>query len=153
MPSGASTVKCTKNAPTPVLNTQNIYGINHDDYKDGQRQTNLSLRASSTETRFLSASALQKCSQRPPEINRATTSQSPKEFPTLKETVVMTWNILASNRRVRLGLPLLVALSIALLWASPASAGTTITQSTCPVVIMQSGEYSLGADVGPCAPG
>jgi len=47
----------------------------------------------------------------------------------------------------------LAALSITLLWASPAKAGTTITQSTCPVLIAQSGEYALGTDVGPCASG
>jgi parallel beta-helix repeat protein len=65
----------------------------------------------------------------------------------------MTWNVLVAICRVRLGLPLLVALSITLLNASPAKAGTTITQSTCPVVIAQSGEYALGTDVGPCLPG
>jgi hypothetical protein len=62
----------------------------------------------------------------------------------------MTWNRLVAIRRVRLVLPLLVAICITLLWASPAKAGTVINQSTCPVVIAQSGDYSLGTDVGPC---
>src|SRR5437870_5656364 len=65
----------------------------------------------------------------------------------------MTWNVLVAIRRARLGLTVLAALSITLLWASPAKAGTTITQSFCPVLIAQSGEYSLATDVGPCAPG
>jgi nitrous oxidase accessory protein NosD len=43
--------------------------------------------------------------------------------------------------------------SITLLCDSPAKAGTTITQSFCPVVIAQPGEYSLATDVGPCLPG
>jgi hypothetical protein len=55
--------------------------------------------------------------------------------------------------RARLGLALLAALSITLLSPSPAKAGMTITQSTCPVVISQPGEYSLAVDVGPCLPG
>jgi hypothetical protein len=37
--------------------------------------------------------------------------------------------------------------------ASPAKAGITITQSTCPIVIDQPGTYFLATDVGPCAPG
>jgi hypothetical protein len=60
---------------------------------------------------------------------------------------------LPSIGRARLGLALVAALSITLLSPSPAKAGTTITQSTCPVVIAQSGEYSLGTDVGPCGLG
>jgi len=48
---------------------------------------------------------------------------------------------------------LLAVISITLLWASAAEAGTKITQTTCPVVITQPGEYSLATDVGPCAPG
>jgi hypothetical protein len=43
--------------------------------------------------------------------------------------------------------------SITILWASAAVAGTKITQTTCPVAITQSGEYSLATDVGPCPPG
>jgi parallel beta-helix repeat protein len=58
----------------------------------------------------------------------------------------MTWNVLVAICRVRLGLPLLVAFSITLLNASPAKAGMTLT-GPCPVVIAQSGEYSLGADL------
>jgi Periplasmic copper-binding protein (NosD) len=46
---------------------------------------------------------------------------------------------------------LLAVISITLLWASVAEAGTRITQATCPIVIAQSGEYSLATDVGPCA--
>lgn len=65
----------------------------------------------------------------------------------------MTRNALVAIRRAGLGLPLLVALSITLLWASPAKAGTTITNGTCPVLIAQSGDYSLDTDVGPCLPG
>ena len=41
---------------------------------------------------------------------------------------------------------------VVLLWTSPANAGTTITQPTCPVIIATSGDYSLASDVGPCAP-
>jgi parallel beta-helix repeat protein len=37
--------------------------------------------------------------------------------------------------------------------ASPAKAGITITQSTCPIVIDQPGTYFLATDVGPCASG
>ena len=59
----------------------------------------------------------------------------------------MTWNLLVAIRRARLGLTLLAALSITLLWASPAKAGTTITQSTCTVIIAQSGDYTLSTDV------
>jgi hypothetical protein len=65
----------------------------------------------------------------------------------------MTQDALVAIRRTELGLPLLVALSITLLWASPAKAGTTITNGTCPVLIAQSGDYSLDTDVGPCLPG
>jgi hypothetical protein len=56
--------------------------------------------------------------------------------------------------KARLGLKVLAAISlILLLGASSAKAGTTITQSTCPVLIAQAGDYSLGTDVGPCLPG
>src|SRR3989442_1697080 len=65
----------------------------------------------------------------------------------------MTWNVLVAIRRARLSLTLLAALSVTLLWASPAKAGTTITQGVCPVLIMQAGENDLGTDVGPCLPG
>jgi hypothetical protein len=61
--------------------------------------------------------------------------------------------MLIAIQRARLVLVLLAAVSITLLWASPAKAGTTITQSTCPVVIAQPGEYALGTNVGPCLPG
>ena len=64
----------------------------------------------------------------------------------------MTRSLLVAIRRSRLGLPLIVALCITLLCASPAKAGTVITQSTCPVLIAQSGDYTLGTDVGPCLP-
>jgi hypothetical protein len=73
--------------------------------------------------------------------------------PMKKVTIVTTVNILIAIQRAKLALVLLAAVSITLLWASPAKAGTTITQSTCPVVINQPGDYSLGVDVGPCAPG
>jgi hypothetical protein len=62
-------------------------------------------------------------------------------------------NMLIAIQRAKLALVLLAAVSITLLWASPAKAGTTITQNTCPVMINQPGDYSLGANVGPCAPG
>lgn len=65
----------------------------------------------------------------------------------------MTWKVFVAIRRARLGLSLLAALSITLLWVSPAKAGTTITNGTCPVPIVQSGDYSLATDVGPCAAG
>lgn len=65
----------------------------------------------------------------------------------------MTRNLLVAIRRARLGLSLLAGLSITLLWVSPAKAGTTITNGTCPVPIVQSGDYSLATDVGPCAAG
>jgi hypothetical protein len=65
----------------------------------------------------------------------------------------MTWKVFVAIRRAKLGLSLLAGLSITLLWTSPAKAGTTITQSTCPVVIAQSGDYALATDVGPCAAG
>jgi hypothetical protein len=70
-----------------------------------------------------------------------------------KVTLVTTVNMLIAIKRAKLALVLLAAVSITLLWASPAKAGTTITQSTCPVVINQPGEYTLGTDVGPCLPG
>jgi parallel beta-helix repeat protein len=47
---------------------------------------------------------------------------------------------------------LLAVISITLLWASFAEAGT-ITQTTCPIEITHSGVYSLATDVGPCATG
>jgi parallel beta-helix repeat protein len=59
----------------------------------------------------------------------------------------------AIYRKAKLSVTVLSAISIILLWASPAKAGTTITQSTCPVMIAQSGEYDLATDVGPCLPG
>ena len=67
----------------------------------------------------------------------------------------MTSNVLATVRKASLGFSLLATISIILLSASTAKAGTTltITQSTCPIVIDQPGEYSLATDVGPCAPG
>lgn len=64
----------------------------------------------------------------------------------------MSWKRLTTIQAVRAGLTLLAAISVAL-WASSVTAATTITQSTCPVVIAQSGEYDLGTDVGPCLPG
>ena len=73
--------------------------------------------------------------------------------PMKKVTLVTTVNMLIAIQRAKLALVLLAAVSITLLWASPAKAGTTITQSTCPVMITQSGEYSLGTDVGPCTSG
>jgi parallel beta-helix repeat protein len=60
---------------------------------------------------------------------------------------------LATIRKASLGLSLLATISIILLSASPAKAGITITQSTCPIVIDQPGTYFLATDVGPCAPG
>jgi parallel beta-helix repeat protein len=65
----------------------------------------------------------------------------------------LTWNLFATIRMATLGLGLLAAISIPLLWASPTRAGTTLTSSMCPVVIAQSGEYDLATDVGPCPPG
>ena len=56
-------------------------------------------------------------------------------------------------RKAKLSVTVLSAISIILLWPSPAKAGTTITQSACPVLIAQSGEYDLATDVGPCLPG
>lgn len=47
----------------------------------------------------------------------------------------------------------LLVLVVCVLIAPPAKAGTTITQSTCPIIITQPGEYDLATDVGPCAPG
>jgi hypothetical protein len=76
-----------------------------------------------------------------------------KEVPMKKVTLVTTMNMLIAIQRAKLALVLLAAVSITLLWASPAKAGTTITQSTCSVMITQPGEYTLGTDVGPCAPG
>jgi parallel beta-helix repeat protein len=46
-----------------------------------------------------------------------------------------------------------ISVAFILLSASPAKAGITITQSTCPIVIDQPGTYLLATDVGPCAPG
>jgi hypothetical protein len=65
----------------------------------------------------------------------------------------MTSSVLATIRKASLGLSLLATISIILLSASPAKAGITITQSTCPIVIDQPGTYFLATDVGPCAPG
>src|SRR5437016_3636485 len=50
----------------------------------------------------------------------------------------------------RLALMFLGGLSLALLGASPAKAGTAITTATCPVIISQPGEYDLKVDLGPC---
>ena len=49
----------------------------------------------------------------------------------------------------------LLVLVVPLLTGRPAKAGTTITitQSTCPIMITQPGEYDLATDVGPCTPG
>ena len=49
----------------------------------------------------------------------------------------------------------LLVLVVSLLTGRPAKAGTTITitQSTCPIMINQPGEYDLATDVGPCTPG
>jgi hypothetical protein len=76
-----------------------------------------------------------------------------KEVPMKKVTLVTTVNTLIAIQRAKLALVLLAAVSITLLWASPAKAGTTLTNGTCPVTITQPGEYTLGTDVGPCAPG
>ena len=67
----------------------------------------------------------------------------------------MTWNQFATIRKTRLGQSLVAAISLALLWASPTQAGTTITPmpGVCPVLIAQSGEYDLAGDVGPCLVG
>jgi parallel beta-helix repeat protein len=65
----------------------------------------------------------------------------------------MTSNLLATIRKASLSLSLVATISIILLSASPARAGITITQSTCPIVIDQPGTYILATDVGPCAPG
>jgi len=61
----------------------------------------------------------------------------------------MTWNQFATIRKTRLGQSLVAAISLALLWASPTQAGTTITPmpGVCPVLIAQSGEYDLAGDV------
>jgi len=64
----------------------------------------------------------------------------------------MNWNVLANIRMARPSFTV-AAISIILLWASPAKSGTTITQSTCPVLIAEPGEYNLRTDVGPCLPG
>ncbi len=56
-------------------------------------------------------------------------------------------------RNLKLSTGLLTAISSILFWCTPASAGTTIAQTTCPVLIAQSGEYTLATDVGPCLPG
>ena len=70
-----------------------------------------------------------------------------------KVTLVTTVNMLIAIQRAKLALVLLAAVSMTLLWASPAKAGTTITQSTCPVVISQPGEYTLGTNMIPSTPG
>jgi parallel beta-helix repeat protein len=64
----------------------------------------------------------------------------------------MIRNVLATIRNARLGPSILAAFPFILLCTPSAKAGTTITQSTCPVLIAQSGDYSLGTDVGPCMP-
>lgn len=61
----------------------------------------------------------------------------------------MKWNVFVAIRRARLGLTL-AALSITLLWASPAKAGTTKI-NTCGFTITTSGVYTLGTNLGPCA--
>lgn len=61
--------------------------------------------------------------------------------------------IVALIERMKLGFVLLAVLSAGLLCARPARAGTSIIQSTCPVVIAQPGNYTLDSDVGPCLPG
>jgi hypothetical protein len=50
-----------------------------------------------------------------------------KEVPMKKVILVTTVNMLIASQRARLALVLLAAVSITLLWASPAKAGTTIT--------------------------
>jgi parallel beta-helix repeat protein len=59
----------------------------------------------------------------------------------------MKSNVFVAIRGARVGLTL-AALSITLLWASPAKAGTA-----CGVIISQPGVYALGTNVGPCASG
>lgn len=49
--------------------------------------------------------------------------------------------------------PALLVLVVSILSGPSAKAGTAITQSTCPIIITQPGEYDLATDVGPCAPG
>ena len=60
--------------------------------------------------------------------------------------------LVATIRRAKPSLILLGAMSITLMWAASAKAGTTITQTpgVCPVLIAQPGEYDLAGDVGPC---
>ena len=65
----------------------------------------------------------------------------------------MMHNLFATIRNARPSVNLVAAISFILLCTSSAKAGTMITQSTCPVVILQSGEYDLATDVGPCLPG
>ena len=65
----------------------------------------------------------------------------------------MTWNVFATPGKTRLARTALAAISFILLCTCSAKAGTTITQSACPVIIAQSGEYDLATDVGPCLPG
>src|SRR5687768_10926849 len=65
--------------------------------------------------------------------------------------VNMSLELLATVRTGKATLVLLAVISL-MLSASRAEAGTVITQSVCPVVIAQPGEYSLGTDVGPCLP-
>jgi hypothetical protein len=61
----------------------------------------------------------------------------------------LTWNLSA----IRAASRVLAVLTLTLLWASTAHAGTKITQTACTVVIHQPGEYTLAANIGPCAPG
>jgi len=63
----------------------------------------------------------------------------------------MKWNVLVNIRMARLALTLLATLSITLLWASPAKAGTT-TINTCGTTITKSGVYTLGTNLS-CASG
>ena len=65
----------------------------------------------------------------------------------------MIRNVLATIQKERLGPSILAAFPFILLCTPSAKAGTTTTQSTCPVLIAQAGDYSLGTDVGPCLPG
>ena len=62
----------------------------------------------------------------------------------------MTQNGLATIRNAKLPLSLLAAISFIVACASSAMAGITITQSSCPILIAQAGEYDLATDVGPC---
>jgi hypothetical protein len=47
----------------------------------------------------------------------------------------------------------LLVLVVSALGAPTAKAGTTITQTTCPIIITVPGEYDLATDVGPCTQG